>query len=109
MSEQSAIAFNSVSKSFGKRTVLKDVSFSIAAGTAFVLLGRSGTGKSVTLKLICGLLKADSGSVTVNGTDITKLESNELAKGAVTPSAAAPRKPMPAADGRSTQRQSASR
>ena len=74
-----AIGFDSVSKSFGSRTVLKDVSFSVAAGTTFVLLGRSGTGKSVTLKLICGLLKADSGSVIVNGEDITKLESNELA------------------------------
>ena len=73
-----AIGFNAVSKSFASRTVLKDVSFSVAAGTAFVLLGRSGTGKSVTLKLICGLLKADSGSVIVNGVDITKLESNEL-------------------------------
>ncbi len=74
-----AVGFDSVSKSFGSRTVLKDVSFSVAAGTTFVLLGRSGTGKSVTLKLICGLLKADSGSVIVNGEDITKLESNELA------------------------------
>jgi phospholipid/cholesterol/gamma-HCH transport system ATP-binding protein len=73
-----AIGFNAVCKSFASRTVLKDVSFSVAAGTAFVLLGRSGTGKSVTLKLICGLLKADSGSVIVNGVDITKLESNEL-------------------------------
>jgi len=73
-----AIVFHAVSKSFASRTVLKDISFSVAAGTAFVLLGRSGTGKSVTLKLICGLLKADSGSVIVNGVDITKLESNEL-------------------------------
>ena len=73
-----AIEFNSVSKSFGPRTVLKDLSFSVAAGTSFVLLGRSGTGKSVTLKLICGLLKVDSGSVIVNGEDITNLESNEL-------------------------------
>ena len=44
-----AIALASVSKSFGPRSVLQDVSFTVAAGTAFVLLGRSGTGKSVTL------------------------------------------------------------
>ncbi len=75
-----AIALDSVSKSFGSRAVLKDVSFSVASGTTFVLLGRSGTGKSVTLKLICGLLKADSGSVIVNGKDITKLQSSELAQ-----------------------------
>jgi phospholipid/cholesterol/gamma-HCH transport system ATP-binding protein len=77
--DRCAVGFNSVSKSFGSRTVLEDVSFSVAAGTTFVLLGRSGTGKSVTLKLICGLLKADSGAVTVHGKDITKLNSNELA------------------------------
>ena len=74
-----AIAFVSVSKSFGARSVLKDVSFSVPAGTAFVLLGRSGTGKSVTLKLICGLLKAESGSVIVNGEEIEKLNGNALA------------------------------
>jgi phospholipid/cholesterol/gamma-HCH transport system ATP-binding protein len=74
-----AIGFDSVSKSFGSRAVLKDVSFSVATGTTFVLLGRSGTGKSVSLKLICGLLKADSGSVIVDGEDITQLASNELA------------------------------
>ncbi len=74
-----AIGFDSVSKSFGSRSVLTDISFSVSAGAAFVLLGRSGTGKSVTLKLICGLLKADSGSVLINGEDITKLGSNDLA------------------------------
>jgi phospholipid/cholesterol/gamma-HCH transport system ATP-binding protein len=74
-----AIGFDSVSKAFGSRAVLKNVSFSVAAGTTFVLLGRSGTGKSVTLKLICGLLKPDSGSVIVNGQDMTTLQGNELA------------------------------
>ena len=73
------IGLDGVSKSFGSRKVLADVTLSVAAGTAFVLLGRSGTGKSVTLKLICGLLKADSGKVLVNGEDITRFESNELA------------------------------
>jgi phospholipid/cholesterol/gamma-HCH transport system ATP-binding protein len=74
-----AIAFESVSKSFGPRAVLRDVSFTVAEGSAFVLLGRSGTGKSVTLKLICGLLKADSGSVIVNGEKMDKLDGNALA------------------------------
>ena len=75
----STIEFKGISKSFGARSVLKDVSFSVAEGTAFVLLGRSGTGKSVTLKLICGLLKADSGAVIVCDQDITKFDSDELA------------------------------
>lgn len=74
-----AISLDSVSKSFGSRTVLHEVSFSVATGSTFVLLGRSGTGKSVTLKLICGLLKADSGTVTVCGADVTNLHSAELA------------------------------
>jgi phospholipid/cholesterol/gamma-HCH transport system ATP-binding protein len=74
-----AIRFESVSKAFGSRVVLKDISFSVALGTTFVLLGRSGTGKSVTLKLICGLLKPDSGSVVVNGENISVLDGNELA------------------------------
>ncbi len=73
-----AIVFESVSKSFGTRAVLRDVSFAVPAGSAFVLLGRSGTGKSVTLKLLCGLLKADAGRVHVQGEDITNLDSNEL-------------------------------
>ena len=77
--DRQLIEFKSVSKSFGTRAVLKDVTFSIAAGSAFVLLGRSGSGKSVTLKMICGLLKADSGSVIVDGVDITKFETRQLA------------------------------
>jgi phospholipid/cholesterol/gamma-HCH transport system ATP-binding protein len=73
------IELRAVSKSFGPRKVLDECSFKVAAGTAFVLLGRSGTGKSVTLKLICGLIKADTGAVFVNGEDITPLDSNALA------------------------------
>ena len=74
-----AITFNGVSKSFGPRQVLKDISFAVPTGGAYVLLGRSGSGKSVTLKLICGLLKADSGAILVNGDDITGRDSNALA------------------------------
>ena len=74
-----AIEFRNVSKAFGDRSVLSDISFSVPEGSAFVLLGRSGTGKSITLKLLCGLIKPDSGKVAVNGVDITNLESRELA------------------------------
>lgn len=73
-----AIVFDSVSKSFGTKVILKDVSFEIRPGAAFVLLGRSGTGKSVTLKLLCGLLKPDTGQVRVNDEDITALNSTAL-------------------------------
>lgn len=75
---QNTIRFDGVSKSFGSRAVLQEISFNVPTGTAYVLLGRSGTGKSVTLKLICGLLKADHGSITVGGEDITSLDSTGL-------------------------------
>lgn len=74
-----AIEFDAVTKAFGKKTVLKDLTFKVEAGTSFVLLGRSGTGKSVTLKMICGLIRADSGTVKVNGEDVSKLAGIELA------------------------------
>ena len=73
-----AIEFNGVSKSFADRTVLNNISFKVEAGCGYVLLGRSGTGKSVTLKLICGLLKADSGKIMVAGEDITNMDSTAL-------------------------------
>ena len=76
---QTVIQLDGVSKSFGEKHILRNVSFSVAAGTAFVLLGRSGTGKSVTLKLICGLLKAEAGKILVNEEDITGMESDDLA------------------------------
>ncbi len=54
-----AIRLEGVSKSFDRRKVLDDVSLDVAEATCFCLLGRSGTGKSVTLKHIIGLLKPD--------------------------------------------------
>ena len=75
-----AIQLDKVSKSFGEKKVLQEVSLSVEKGMAYALLGRSGTGKSVTLKLICGLIKVDSGGIQVDGTDITKLESSELSE-----------------------------
>ncbi len=75
---KNAIEFNGVSKSFDKRSVLNNLSFNVKEGTGYVLLGRSGTGKSVTLKLICGLLQPDAGSVKVAGVDITGMDSTAL-------------------------------
>jgi|SRR5688572_699698 len=75
----SAVRFEHVSKSFGTRKVLDDISLEIPAGQAFCLLGRSGTGKSVTLRHIVGLVQPDSGNVFVEGEDITTLAGRELA------------------------------
>lgn len=61
-----AVEFKSVSKSFGVKRVLDDVSFQIRLGQALCVLGRSGTGKSVTLKLIMALMRPDSGEVWVD-------------------------------------------
>ena len=73
-----AIRFDRVSKRFGPLVVLDEVSFEIASGKAFCLLGRSGTGKSVTLRHIVGLVRPDSGTVLVEQRDITALSGREL-------------------------------
>jgi phospholipid/cholesterol/gamma-HCH transport system ATP-binding protein len=74
-----AVQFDHVTKSFGTRTVLDDISFEVPAGRAFCLLGRSGTGKSVTLRHIVGLVRPDSGRVFVEERDVTTLASRDLA------------------------------
>jgi len=73
-----AIRLEGVSKAFGAQTVLDDVSLDVQEGTAFCLLGRSGTGKSVTLKHIIGLLRPDSGRVVVHGREVSALSGREL-------------------------------
>ncbi len=75
-----AVIFDGVSKSFGPKQVLRDVSFQIVAGEALCVLGRSGTGKSVTLKLIISLLKPDQGSIWVEQDEITRLKPHELSR-----------------------------
>ena len=75
----SAVRFDHVSKAFGALTVLDDISFEIPEGRAFCLLGRSGTGKSVTLRHIVGLVQPDSGKVFVEDKDITTLAGRDLA------------------------------
>jgi phospholipid/cholesterol/gamma-HCH transport system ATP-binding protein len=75
-----AIAFEEVEKGFDGRKVLDKVSFSVAHGEALCILGRSGTGKSVTLKLMIALLTADAGKVLVEGEDMATLEEDGLMK-----------------------------
>ena len=75
-----AVVFDQVCKAFGPHQVLRDVSFSVPAGQVLCILGRSGTGKSVTLKLLMALLKPDRGSIRVDGDDITRLKPIGLSK-----------------------------
>jgi len=63
--------FRNVSKSFGDNPVLKDVSFFVEKGETAVIMGRSGVGKSVSLKLLLGFLEPDEGRIIVAGEDVT--------------------------------------
>ena len=76
----SAVRFDHVSKAFGDKKILDDVSFEIEPGQAFCLLGRSGTGKSVALRHIIGLIHADHGQVCVEDRDVAALGRRELAE-----------------------------
>jgi phospholipid/cholesterol/gamma-HCH transport system ATP-binding protein len=80
MNQEPAIRLEGVSKSFDSKRVLDEVTLDVATGSGFCLLGRSGTGKSVTLKHIIGLLKPDRGHVFVHGHDVTAVDRRELAE-----------------------------
>ena len=75
-----AIRLDGVTKAFSGRTVLDDVSLEVPEGTAFCLLGRSGTGKSVTLKHIIGLLTPDRGRVFVHDKEVSAMRGRELSE-----------------------------
>ena len=72
------IAFSHVDISFDGRPVLEDVSFAVNRGQTLCILGRSGVGKSVALRLLMGFLKPDSGSIRVEGREITDLGEEGL-------------------------------
>lgn len=76
--QQPAIRLQGLSKSFGEQTVLERLDLDVARGETVTVLGRSGTGKSVLLKLIMGLQKPDRGHVAINGEEITALSLDEL-------------------------------
>jgi phospholipid/cholesterol/gamma-HCH transport system ATP-binding protein len=73
-----AVRFDQVSKSIGTMRILEDVSFQIPRGTAFSILGRRGTGKTIALKLSIGLLKPDRGRIFINQEEITRLDTRGL-------------------------------
>lgn len=71
------ISLTDVKKAFGKKEILRGVDLSVGRGESLVIIGGSGTGKSVTLKCILGLLKADSGTIFVDGKDVTEISNFE--------------------------------
>jgi ABC-type transporter Mla maintaining outer membrane lipid asymmetry ATPase subunit MlaF len=70
--------FRNVNKAFDDRLVLNDVSFKVKRGETCVIMGRSGVGKSVSLKHIMGFLHADSGRVFIDGTDVTDFTERQF-------------------------------
>ncbi|GGB13455.1 ABC transporter ATP-binding protein [Allosediminivita pacifica] len=68
------ITLDSVSKTFGTNHVLRGVDLTIDRGTSMVIIGGSGTGKSVLLKCILGLTPPDSGTITLDGQDVTRTD-----------------------------------
>jgi phospholipid/cholesterol/gamma-HCH transport system ATP-binding protein len=73
-----AVAVEGLHKSFGTQTVLNGISLAVSRGETLAVLGRSGTGKSVLLRLIIGLEKPDSGTVRIHGQDIVGLGLDQL-------------------------------
>jgi phospholipid/cholesterol/gamma-HCH transport system ATP-binding protein len=78
MAEEPKILLDGVSKSFGGNVVLDGVNLAVERGESLAIIGQSGSGKSVTLKCILGLLKPDAGSIRVDGEEVTGLSGAAL-------------------------------
>ncbi len=76
------IELSNVHKAFGAKQILKGVNLTIPKGESMVIIGGSGTGKSVTLKCVLGLITPDQGAVTVEGQDVTKLRQGSAERDA---------------------------
>jgi phospholipid/cholesterol/gamma-HCH transport system ATP-binding protein len=77
-SDGTALVIRGLRKSFGSQVVLNGIDLTLERGKTVSVLGQSGTGKSVLLKLIIGLLKPDSGTIEVEGQDVTAISQDEL-------------------------------
>ena len=73
-----AVEFRNVSFAFDDQVILRDVSFTVQRGTMTILLGESGVGKSVTLKMILGFLRPDEGEILVDGERVDTMPEHEL-------------------------------
>jgi len=80
MSTKPVVALQDVHKAFGPHAVLRGVNLSVGAGETLVVIGRSGSGKSVTIKHIVGLVNPDSGDVLVFGKDLARAKKTERAQ-----------------------------
>ena len=80
MEQEKVIIVKGLKKSFGTRTILKDISFEVAKAETLVILGGSGCGKSTLLRCLIGACVPDTGSVHIFGKDITRISEQELDK-----------------------------
>lgn len=80
MSGQSVIEFRGVSKAFGEKVIYRNMDLQIRSGETLTIIGGSGTGKSVCLKMVIGLLFADSGEVCVDGQNVGEMDDDALRK-----------------------------
>jgi phospholipid/cholesterol/gamma-HCH transport system ATP-binding protein len=78
VAEEAIISLRGVTKSFGSHTVLQDITFDVPKGRITAIMGPSGTGKSVLLKNIIGLLRPDAGEIWVDGENIVGMSEKEL-------------------------------
>jgi len=76
--DRPVVVFDHVKLAFDDNVVLKDMSFTLLSGRTKIILGASGSGKSTTLKIITGLLRADAGVVTVNGRRVDQLTETQM-------------------------------
>ena len=74
------IILQNICKSFGKKKVLQNVSLEVFPGESLAIIGGSGVGKSVLIKIILGLIEPDEGSIVVDGIEVTKLSSSQREK-----------------------------
>ncbi len=76
--EADVVVFDHVSLAFDDKVILRDVSFTLREGHTKIILGASGAGKSITLKILLGLLKPDAGAVYVKGQRVDTLSEDEM-------------------------------
>jgi phospholipid/cholesterol/gamma-HCH transport system ATP-binding protein len=77
MDEKAHIVLKDVRKAFGPKNVLNGINLAVPKGRSLVVIGGSGTGKSVMIKAILGILPPDSGSITIGGEEVTRLRGRE--------------------------------
>src|SRR6185369_761887 len=78
VSRPGMISFRAVSKSFGDKHVLREVSFDVREGEVFFIIGASGVGKSVLIKQLVGLLAPDSGQILLDGEGVTRFDERRM-------------------------------